>query len=200
MYSIIFIYFSYSNSKITFLRSVVICSAAAFVFGWHVHEKAILMCLIPLTLLSLHSMQDAKYGFILSISGYFSLFPLLFHIDLFLIRYSLYLAYVSFMFTQFRRLYKQTQPKLNILEWFYVFGFIFIPIYEHLVAPLMGFNKKLPFMPLLLTSVYCSFGVLYVFVRYYILTLSSEDALHSSKMENSKKDIKTKSKTKQKTK
>ena len=189
-----------SDGKITFLRSVVLCSAAAFTFGWHVHEKAILMCLIPLTLLSVLQFQDAKYSFILSICGYFSLFPLLFHTDLFLIRYSLFLAYISFMYGQFRRLYREPHFQLHLLEWLYVLGFLGLPLYEHFVAPFMGLNQKLPFMPLLLTSVYCSLGVLYVFLRYYILTLSSNSInsiKNDSKLELTKK---SKSKLKQKTK
>ena len=187
---------SFSDSKITFLRSTVLCSAAAFVFGLHVHEKSILICLTPLTLLSLQNSEDAKYAFILSICGYFSLFPLLFHMDLYVIRYSLYLAYMSFMYAQYRSLYKQLNPGLNPLEVLYIIGFLAFPLYEHVIAPILGLNKKLPFMPLLLTSVYCSLGVLYVFIRYYWFTLSSDVLSIRSKVKLKK--TKTKHKNNQK--
>lgn len=122
------------------------------------------------SLLAVLDRRDGKYAYILSITSYFSLFPLLFEVDLLLPRYSLYGAYVAMMYGQLERLYKP-KPTFNLLEWLYMLGFICIPIYEHFLSRLLGLHDRLPFMPLLLTSVYSALGVLYFYVRYYIYAL-----------------------------
>ncbi|XP_023291817.2 probable dolichyl pyrophosphate Glc1Man9GlcNAc2 alpha-1,3-glucosyltransferase isoform X1 [Lucilia cuprina] len=188
------------EAKINFLRAIVICSACSFMFGWHVHEKAILMCLIPLCLLFFVSPTDAKYSFMLSAVGLFSLFPLLFHIDLLIIRYSAYLAYMGYMYTRYVYVHKD-YPDMNLLEDCYIHGLVIIPIYEHLIGWLTGLNEKLPFLPLLMYSTYCGIGVLYCFIRYYIHALDHKTIITSAKTTKSKtktnniKNIETSSKT-----
>ena len=77
------------------LVSIIICAYSSFLFGWHVHEKAILMILIPFrfvtisinnsknstSVFSLLAADNGKYSkiyFMLSTIGNYSLFPLLF--------------------------------------------------------------------------------------------------------------------------
>jgi hypothetical protein len=62
----------------TFIGAVTLCGYASFLFGWHVHEKAILLVIIPFSLIAL---QDRRYyGAFrpLAVAGHVSLFPLLF--------------------------------------------------------------------------------------------------------------------------
>ncbi len=47
-------------------------------FGWHVHEKAILMVILPLSLIALEDAFQSRMFVVLSTVGHFSLFPLLF--------------------------------------------------------------------------------------------------------------------------
>lgn len=63
--------------------------------------------------------------------------------------------------------------KIRIYENLYFFGFILLLIYENVLQFLLKFDKKLPFLPLMLTSIYCSVGVLYFYCKYYYKFLST---------------------------
>lgn len=83
---------------------------------------------------------------------------------------------------------------MNILEILYVFGLLLIPLYEHVIAPLTGLHQRLPFMPLLLTSVYCSCGVSYVFIAYYVHALDIRLKTKQTSIKTASKPTKAKTK------
>jgi len=62
----------------SFLAALTLCGYTSFMFGWHVHEKAILLVLVPLSLLACESYPYFRTFTIASVAGVFSLFPLLF--------------------------------------------------------------------------------------------------------------------------
>ncbi|KAK7503816.1 hypothetical protein BaRGS_00004939 [Batillaria attramentaria] len=62
----------------SFVRGIVLCAFSAFLFGWHVHEKAVLLIILPMALLVSGKRRDAQIFLILSTVGYYSLFPLIF--------------------------------------------------------------------------------------------------------------------------
>ncbi|KAI0921312.1 hypothetical protein AcW1_004670 [Taiwanofungus camphoratus] len=62
----------------SFLTALTLCGYTSFMFGWHVHEKAILLVLVPLSLLAAENHEYFRTFMLASISGIFSLFPLLF--------------------------------------------------------------------------------------------------------------------------
>ncbi|XP_073072069.1 dolichyl pyrophosphate Glc1Man9GlcNAc2 alpha-1,3-glucosyltransferase isoform X6 [Manis javanica] len=76
-----------------FLQCLILCALSSFIFGWHVHEKAILLAVLPMSLLSVGKAGDASVFLILATTGHYSLFPLLFtapeKINLFLIGWKL---------------------------------------------------------------------------------------------------------------
>ncbi|KAF7983884.1 hypothetical protein HWV62_18234 [Athelia sp. TMB] len=62
----------------SFLSSLTLCGYVSFMFGWHVHEKAVLLVLVPLSLLAAESHAYFRTFMLASCAGVFSLFPLLF--------------------------------------------------------------------------------------------------------------------------
>lgn len=120
---------------------------------------------------------DAKVFLILSTVGHYSLFPLLFHKDLTLIKVLLMSSYTLYSFYSLPKLYpfqlcKFTLPLLNIFETVYLSGLIPIFIYDTFVHKLIGLDNSLPFLPLMITSTYCSLGVIYTWIKYYVIFLS----------------------------
>lgn len=74
---------SYNDSTITFfrlkttkdfIRALAICGCTSFMFGWHVHEKAILMVFIPLRYVAIQP-KDPLSTFIPEIDFIFFSFP-----------------------------------------------------------------------------------------------------------------------------
>ncbi|CAH1107172.1 unnamed protein product [Psylliodes chrysocephalus] len=178
------------NKPIHFLRCMVLCGLTAFLFGWHVHEKAIIMVIIPLSILSIFNANDAKIFLILSTVGHYSLFPLLFVNSLLLVKVLLLLLYTLYSFhslstlhTQVSPVYRFSLPLLNSIESFYLMGLIGIFLYENVVHVCLGLNNKLPFLPLMITSVYCSIGVVYCYIYYYREFMKSSDVQKVTKKE-----------------
>lgn len=61
-----------------FVATATLCAYASFLFGWHVHEKAILLVIIPFSLIALKDRRHLGAFRPLAVAGHVSLFPLLF--------------------------------------------------------------------------------------------------------------------------
>ncbi|KAG5678744.1 hypothetical protein PVAND_008389 [Polypedilum vanderplanki] len=160
------ILFIKNESIKSFMKPLIICAATSFMFGWHVHEKAILMILIPLQVLTAYFQSEANSSLFLTIFGLYSLTPLLFTSELILVKLSLYALYIAFNFYAFRRIYKG-QQLLKIHENLYSLGIILLPLYEFVIQYILKLDQKFPFMPLMLTSVYCGLGMIYFWLKFY---------------------------------
>jgi len=137
-------------------------------FGYHVHEKAILNVIIPFSLIAAYNPKL----FILTITaGTVSLFPLL--------------------FTPFEIVFKAIIAIFHItlcshilsvsLNWFekaYLIGCVPIYLFEnlgHLFLP------KLPFLPLLVVSDFTFLGIIYCYVNLSIAYLTSTNQMDQAK-------------------
>ncbi|XP_069325281.1 dolichyl pyrophosphate Glc1Man9GlcNAc2 alpha-1,3-glucosyltransferase isoform X6 [Eulemur rufifrons] len=98
-----------------FLRCLILCALSSFMFGWHVHEKAILLAILP--------MRKEKHLF-------------------------------------------------NWMETFYLLGLGPLEVCCEFVFPFTSWKLKYPFIPLLLTSVYCAVGITYAWFKLYVSVLT----------------------------
>ncbi|XP_015332854.1 probable dolichyl pyrophosphate Glc1Man9GlcNAc2 alpha-1,3-glucosyltransferase isoform X3 [Marmota marmota marmota] len=98
-----------------FLRCLILCALSSFMFGWHVHEKAILLAILPM---------------------------------------------------------RKEKPLFNWMETFYLLGLGPLEVCCEFVFPFTSWKLKYPFIPLLLTSVYCAVGITYAWFRLYVSVLT----------------------------
>ncbi|KAJ8573422.1 hypothetical protein K7X08_009933 [Anisodus acutangulus] len=160
-------------------RWIAYAYTCGFMFGWHVHEKASLHFVIPLAIIALKSAEDAKHYFYLSIVSCYSLFPLLFEAQEYPIKVLLLLLHASLMWSGFFSHFsanastkaagsEQTRYDKTrfIVGWFgklYLLGLLAVEIYGQFVHPIL-FAERLPFLPLMLISIYCAFGMMYSWI------------------------------------
>ncbi|KAJ2004807.1 glycosyl transferase [Coemansia thaxteri] len=144
-----------------FVQSVVLCAYASFLFGWHVHEKAIILILAPLGLLmAAPSQRTLRMFAVLATAGYYSLFPLLFGAQELPVKAALLLMWVLCALALLR-------SDRNVAAWAclsaperaYVLGHVPLFVAAELV-PSAAFGR-LQFLPLALVSVYTALGVTY---------------------------------------
>ncbi|PKS10163.1 hypothetical protein jhhlp_001913 [Lomentospora prolificans] len=147
----------------TFIGSVTLCGYASFLFGWHVHEKAILLVIIPFTLICLNDRRHFGAFKPLAVAGHVSLFPLLFTAAEFPIKtvYTIFWLVTTLMV--FDRLAPASnKPRVFLLDRFstlYIAVSIPLIAYCSLFHGLI-FGKSYEFLPLMFTSSYSAIGVI----------------------------------------
>ncbi|XP_024110307.1 probable dolichyl pyrophosphate Glc1Man9GlcNAc2 alpha-1,3-glucosyltransferase isoform X3 [Pongo pygmaeus] len=154
-----------------FLRCLTLCALSSFMFGWHVHEKAILLAILPMSLLSVGKAGDASIFLILTTTGHYSLFPLLFTAPELPIKILLMLLFTIYSISSLKTLFRKEKPLFNWMETFYLLGLGPLEVCCEFVFPFTSWKVKYPFIPLLLTSVYCAVGITYAWFKLYVSVL-----------------------------
>ncbi|XP_066902455.1 dolichyl pyrophosphate Glc1Man9GlcNAc2 alpha-1,3-glucosyltransferase isoform X2 [Halyomorpha halys] len=174
------------GNPLHFVRAVILCTSCSFLFGWHVHEKAVLMIIIPQSLMAVLGQKEAEVFSFFSIVGHFSLLPLIYTQNEFIIKLVLLTIYSSYMIYALADLFRSRCygpfPLLSIQENIYLAGLILLFIYENIIHTLYKVNERYPFLPLLLTSFYCSFGIIYSTFKYYVIFIKMKASEHKHKM------------------
>jgi len=162
------------------LTALTLCGYTSFMFGWHVHEKAILLVLVPLSLLATENHAYFRTFVLASVAGIYSLFPLLFTPTESVIElvYSAIWA-VLVLVPIHRRVYEfpRTLPfvLMDTLERIYLYGFAALHLGVSMFSLVGGRKaKSMEFLPLMLTSIYCALGLVWAFVRLSVLYLKQK--------------------------
>lgn len=148
-----------------FVEGLVLSGFSSFLFGWHVHEKAILMVLIPFSLLIYQSEKHYKLAIIASLAGYASLLPLLFNIQETILKCSALLIYMLFMVGQ-----SQITNGFKPIEIAYAVGYIPLLLYTEVFSKIWAIEQY-EFLPLMCISVYSAFGISYAWVSLYYISI-----------------------------
>lgn len=100
---------------------------------------------------------------LISVSGLFSLFPLLFKPEELLLKVLILVLYVMFI-------YGSLDIRHEWYEKMYLYMSSLVFIYTELIHYVV-FGGKLEFLPLMMMSVYTAIGILYGFCRLYYLSI-----------------------------
>ncbi|CAK9439134.1 uncharacterized protein LODBEIA_P33580 [Lodderomyces beijingensis] len=150
-----------------FVGAITLCGFASFLFGWHVHEKAILLVIFPMTLIVARDQKLLPAYNLLVACGYGSLFPLIFTSNEWLLKVSYtFLWYIIFYFN-FRkvvRVPKSTDGSGLVDRMVNGYILLFIAILTVTTINDIFKNKypilkKFEFLNLMIYSVYCAVGV-----------------------------------------
>lgn len=155
-----------------FIGALTLCGYASFLFGWHVHEKAILLVIIPFSLIALRDRRHFGAFRPLAVAGHVSLFPLLFSPAEFPIK----TVYTILWLVLFLMAFDHLAPASNKPRFFLLdrFSTLYIAICIPLIAYCslfhqMIFGKSYEFLPLMFTSTYTAVGVVGSWVGYMVV-------------------------------
>ncbi|CCD25370.1 dolichyl-P-Glc:Glc1Man(9)GlcNAc(2)-PP-dolichol alpha-1,3-glucosyltransferase NDAI_0F00510 [Naumovozyma dairenensis CBS 421] len=152
-----------------FIGSLTLCGMASFLFGWHVHEKAILLVIIPFSFLVVCDRRLLTSFMLVSSAGYVSLFPLLYKNDDFLIKTLYTYIWCVIYFFSLRKTTKLSSSVERRIFFFdrlaiiYIIGLVpmvFIIQFIDLLKGKYVIFEKFEFLSLMIYSVYCSVGVI----------------------------------------
>ncbi|GAA6063187.1 hypothetical protein JCM10212_006853 [Sporobolomyces blumeae] len=125
-----------------FLDAVVLSAMTSFLWGWHVHEKAVLLFLVPLSLTATDDDNHFRAYRLATVAGVFGLFPLLINSAETPVKVIISVIWFALVLPQLRRVVYRPLPNLfsvvvNKLETVYLFGFVFLQLYVSILHPLI---------------------------------------------------------------
>ncbi|CAR24515.1 dolichyl-P-Glc:Glc1Man(9)GlcNAc(2)-PP-dolichol alpha-1,3-glucosyltransferase [Lachancea thermotolerans CBS 6340] len=159
----------FSPSFERFVGSLTLCGFASFLFGWHVHEKAVLLIIIPFSFLVTTDRRLLTPFHLVASAGYVSLFPLLHEPQEFLIKLLYTLVWCIIYFSALRQVTKISSSVQRRVFFFDRFALSYIVLLIPLVIGVeileslkwrYALLQKFEFAGLMIYSIYCSIGIL----------------------------------------
>lgn len=185
------------KSRIIFMKTLVVSSLTSYMFGWHVHEKAILLSLLPLIPVALVDINLYPAFLRLSLFGTYSILPLLFKHREYAIKMTIFIAYYNFIssnkpgqenskrilgFKQARmsRLSSILSKLYNFFDVMLIVGLCLNEVYISCVFGRLDYSwnplaklNKFTFLPLLLTSSLSALGISFTYLELYFNFIAS---------------------------
>jgi len=156
--------------------AVVYANLCGFMWGYHVHEKAVITASVPLALLAVRGPAWGRDFLLLASAGHVGLFPLLLGAAETPIKWLIVGLYFAVAAEGLGRLHgggsggggsssEAAAPSwLPAWQRLYMAGLVPLELYCSVGHRLL-LGGRLPFAPLMLTSVYCALGVAWVWGR-----------------------------------
>lgn len=170
MVPVLYSVWKYPDSSL-FMSALVYCMLCSFLFGYHVHEKAILQVILPLALMAADSVNDMRLYRFASVVSTISLFPLLFTpaeqgTKMLLAIVHALLAYVALVpfhkWSLKERHIKATAVGMSSFEVAYLCGLVGVTVVAFAFPYIPRIGERFAFLPLILISVSCAVGNIYV--------------------------------------
>ncbi|CAG8971785.1 hypothetical protein HYALB_00001894 [Hymenoscyphus albidus] len=160
----------------TFIGAVTLCGYASFLFGWHVHEKAILLVIIPFSLIALKDRRYLGAFRPLAVAGHVSLFPLLFTASEFPVKTVYTIFWLVLFLLAFDRLAPAShRSRIFLFDRFsllYITVSIPLILYCSLLHRVV-WGEMYEFLPLMFTSSYAAVGVVGSWVGFLVVYFTS---------------------------
>ena len=159
-----------------FIGAVTLCGYASFLFGWHVHEKAVLLVIVPFSLIALKDRRHLSAFRPLAVAGHVSLFPLLFTPAEFPVKTVYTVFWLVLFLMAFDRLAPPSRRRRVLLadrvSTLYIAVSIPLIVYCSLVHHLV-FGRAYEFLPLMFMSSYSAVGVVGSWLGYMAVYFTS---------------------------
>ncbi|KAL9532079.1 Dolichyl pyrophosphate Glc1Man9GlcNAc2 alpha-1,3-glucosyltransferase [Sphaerulina musiva] len=159
-----------------FVATITLCGYASFLFGWHVHEKAILLVILPFSLLALKDRRFLGAFRPLAVAGHVSLFPLLFTAMEFPVKVVYTITWLVVFLMSFDQLAPASEkPRVFLFD---RFSLLYIAVAIPLIAYCsflhhLAFGAKYEFLPLMFTSSYTAVGVVGSWLGFLVVFFTS---------------------------